>query len=120
MQQAINSTTMEKIDALQSLGIKPSLILVELRTFGFEVPTIRQLTNHLAYNRKKINFSVNPMTLQEIQEWCDLKKKIPTDLDEVFVIKYECCTNPNREFRLFLSTRRLLLLTNQIRKGLDD
>ena len=58
----INPTTKNKINELQKLGIKPSHILVELRNSGYDVPTTRQLTNHLAYMRRINNGAVKRMT----------------------------------------------------------
>ncbi len=110
-QPKLNLTTKNKIDDLQALGLKPSHILVELRSLGLELPTTRQLTNHLAYNRKRNNGSVKPMTLQDVKDWCEQRTSIPEDMDQVFVTKFECITKPDRAFRLFLTTPRLLQLT---------
>lgn len=56
-------------------------------------------------------YGPSSINLAELEAWCSERKQIPENLDQVFVADFSHGINNNklRFFRLFLTTKRLLL-----------
>ena len=85
-------------------------MLIQLRKAGLSQPTKRQLTNFLAYHRGK-TLGTAGVTLDQLQNWARERSEIPADDDEVFCGKFECVALPQKTFRIFITTKRLLSFT---------
>jgi hypothetical protein len=107
MNYGIDPNTKEKINELIGLNCKPAKILIELRKQEFIVPTQVQLYNYIKYHRTEKLGSTN-ISLNDLKNWASERMAIPEDVDKMFVGDFEYQTTPNKIFRLFLTTRRLI------------
>ena len=106
----IPTKTKDKVIEMYSDGILPKEIAQYLRDniesgyFELTTKTINNITQYTKTSKGKI-------TLLEAQEWCDQKKSIPEDDDEVFTSEFDFSNDSredNRYFHLFATTKRLL------------
>ncbi|CAF0858135.1 unnamed protein product, partial [Brachionus calyciflorus] len=103
----IDAPIYEKIVELENLGIKPDGIIKNLIKSGFQPPKKTTLNNILKSIRKTKKVSNQP-TLNDLKNWCEKYNDIPGDEDTVFVAEFECQAFPHQQFRVLLTTRRLL------------
>lgn len=108
-----------------TLGItKPrGIIDVIRREEKVEVPAVDVLYNFLSRHRIKI-FGKSNVTLGDLLHWCEQSCNVPEDEDKAFVVAYEVFIDINEleqrpetyedgdQFRIFVSTKRLICLTN--------
>ena len=111
----VSSNTMrDDVIQLFESGIRqPQLILNELERTGKPQPPKSQLKNFLAYYKMK-NFGPPSISLAELQQWCDRRKEIPEELDQVYVPSYEVEDHEDiqqAKVRIFFTTKRLLDMT---------
>lgn len=115
----ITSPVKAKILEYERLKLKPKAILVQLRKAGLEQPTTRQLSNYLRYHRGK-TLGTTGVTLDQLQQWANQRSAIPEDDDQVFCGKFECVALPEKIFRIFITTKRLLGFTTRATHILAD
>ena len=84
-------------------------IMEKLRREGIHVK-ITQLNNFLKTQRRKQN-GPSQFTLQDLVDWASARTQRPDDDNKVFVAKYEYTTEPDRQFKIFLTTKRLVRFT---------
>ena len=95
---------------MYSDGILPKEIAQYLRDnieSGYSELTTKTINNITQYTKT----SKGKITLLEAQEWCDQKKSIPEDDDEVFTSEFDFSNDSredNRYFHVFATTKRLL------------
>ncbi len=74
---------------------------------------MRKIANFLKYNRSK-ELGKCKFTMRDLIEWCEKYKKIPNSDHEVYVTNYKYETTPEREFRLFITTKNLIQFTAHV------
>ena len=90
---------------------QPSAILRLIREENLPEITEKQLTNLKARHNKK-TLGASSVSLADLIEWCENKKLIPEDNDEVFVGTFTFKTNENNKIkyvRIFVTTKRLIM-----------
>ena len=102
-----------KIIEYDRLNIKPMAIIEHLRSDGIVSIKHEQLYNFLKIQRRK-NLGSTKFSLQDLVDWANQHSSIPTDENSTFVYKFEHATQPNREFRIFLTTKRLISFTKYV------
>ncbi|CAF0708145.1 unnamed protein product, partial [Brachionus calyciflorus] len=80
-------------------------------------PTDNQIQHII--NSVKIDNNKN-CTLNELKKWCEDRSTIPEDEDQVFVGKFEYLALPKQEFRIFLTTKRLIKFAEKSEHVLSD
>ncbi|CAF0826579.1 unnamed protein product [Brachionus calyciflorus] len=71
---------------------------------GLQPPTKNQIQHII----NSVKIEKKNCTLNELKKWCEDRKTIPDDEDQVFVGKFEYLALPKQEFRIFLTTKRLI------------
>lgn len=109
----------EKILSLHKQGYhQPKQICLEMGVSeditDDELPTLRQVRYVLRHLKDK-TYGKGPLTMRQLSEFAEARKIIPDDPDETFVVMFERSLpslppdNPGVFYRLFLSTKRLLI-----------
>ena len=94
----------------------PSLMLIKLREEGLEPPEKSQLTNYLKQIRSEKSITRgNSINLTQLKQWADERRTIPESMDKVFVANFEYIALPTKKFKIFLTTKRLLSLTQKVK-----
>lgn len=87
-------------------------IIEHLISNGLEFENRRQLTNYLAVERKKSD-GPQIISLSDFDNWCNQHSAVPEDENAPFVLNHEvhrsnCTSGVKAQFRLFLTTKKLL------------
>jgi len=91
------------------LSFKTQAIIEKLRKEGVVIQKIK-LSNFLQTERKK-RLGDKKFTLNDLVQWAEARKEKPSEENTVFVPKYEFETFPEIEFRIFITTKRLMKFT---------
>ena len=102
-----------KLIEYESLHVRPMTMLEQLRKANIVPPTFRQLNNFLCYYRKK-QLGGNTHCLQDCVDWAEKHSSKPADDDKAYVSNYMYETLPNRKFRCFIATTRLIGWTQHV------
>lgn len=76
-------------------------------------PTKRQV-RAVIDNFKNDQYGKEPLTMSQLTEFVEMNMKIPNEQDKTFILSFERSpsTDPNKYFRFFLTTRRLLQMAS--------
>ena len=96
-----------KLIFFDSLHIKPKAMIEQLRSDGFVPPTMTQVNNFLKHHRKK-NLGETKFCLQDLVDWAERRGERPIDDDTAYVFRYAYESLPAREFKIFITTYRLI------------
>jgi hypothetical protein len=91
---------------------KPQAILEELRRNSIQIP--KKMINKVLRKYRKDTYGKSNFTIQDLIDFAKENLNVPDDVDEPFVAQYEHELYPEREFRIFLTTRNLIQLTKHV------
>jgi hypothetical protein len=95
----------------EELNVKPQAMMENLRKTGVIV-SMTQITGFLKRTRR--NNSNNKFTMRGLVNWAEDRKTLPDDDDQLYVPKNEYTTEPERNFRMFMTTKRLIGFTQYV------
>jgi hypothetical protein len=93
-------------------GNKPQGILEKLRDQNIHID--KKQINYVIRNDKLQRLGKNRFNLQDLIDFAVENSKIPEDEDEVFVADYDYEIEPERQFRIFMTTINLVKLTKYV------
>ena len=107
----ICATSFSNDVCLAPLGAMPKAILERMREEGMVVKDTQVAYQIKLYN--KDHLASRAFTLRDVVDWANKHFDFdrPSDEDAAFVTKLDYATEPERECRLFISTRRLISYT---------
>ncbi|CAF0964301.1 unnamed protein product [Brachionus calyciflorus] len=77
--------------------------------------------NQIQHNINSVKIYNNKnCTLNKLKKWCEDRSTIPEDEDQVFLGKFEYLVLPKQEFRIFLTTKRLIKFVENSEHVLSD
>lgn len=94
-------------------NIKPKEIMRWLRDNlhdGYVEVTSSQLNNLVQFQKKK-NQTLKPMNIADLKKWVEERSAIPNEDDQLFTVSSFTITPQKVDFKIFFTTRRLILLT---------
>ncbi len=72
-----------------------------------------QITSYLKTHRKN-EIGCVKFTLRDLIDWAEKHKPVPDDPNQVYVPNYTYQIEPEREFRLFMTTKNLIQFTKHV------
>jgi len=91
---------------------QPQAILEELRKNSIQIP--KKLINKVLRKYRKETYGKSTFTIKDLIEFAKENLAVPDDVDEPFVAQYEYELLPEREFRIFITTRNLIQHTKHV------
>ena len=77
------------------------------------VESIGKIRNFVKRSRAKQN-GPSKFSLQDLVDWANQHKEIPADDNKPFVTAYNFTTLPERDFKVLLTTKRLIHYANNV------
>jgi hypothetical protein len=102
----------DRIIKLYCEGSFPQQILETLRSDNIQIE--KKQINYIIRNDKLKRLGKCQFNIQDLINFAKENSTIPEDEDEVFVSDYEYELDPERNFRIFMTTPRLIQLTQHV------
>jgi hypothetical protein len=118
IERGIPENLRTKLLSLYNAGVKPASLISSFRKEGIILE--KQQLNNFLKNEKKKKLGSKAFCLKDLIDYAETKKSVPDDINEVFVVDYEYKTEPRIEFRIFLSTKKLISFTKFSKHVLAD
>jgi hypothetical protein len=85
----------------------------QLRKEGIVNVKVKQISNFLKIQRKKV-YGTTQFSLQDLVDWSIAHGDRPIDENTANVAAYEYSTVPERNFKVFLTPKRLMQYTKHV------
>lgn len=110
--QKIPDNVRQEIFKLYRNGVRPAAIIEHLRADNIHINSNQM--SYLLKSYKQKEMGNTKFSLNDLVNFAKDNSNIPDDENEVFVANYEYEVEPVREFRIFMTTRNLIKLTQHV------